>query len=54
MRVQKAKKISPESLSETAAALISRTPALRGLGGQDSLQLYMELYMVKLLLTFKM
>jgi hypothetical protein len=54
IRIQKKKKISREGLSEMASALISRTPALRGLGGQDSLHLYMELYMVKLLLTFKM
>jgi hypothetical protein len=54
IRIQKKKKISSEGLSEMASALIARTPALRSLGGQDSLHLYMELYMVKLLLTFKM
>jgi hypothetical protein len=54
IRMQKKKKISPEGLSEMAAALISHTPALRSIGGQDSLKLYMELYMVKLLLIFKM
>lgn len=54
LRIQKKKKISRESLSEMTSVLISRTPALRSLGGQDSLHLYMELYMVKLLLTFKM
>ncbi|MDR0623054.1 MAG: hypothetical protein LBG10_01320 [Treponema sp.] len=54
LRVQKNKKISREGLNEMAAALIARTPALRGLRGQDSLHLYIELYMVKLLMTFKM
>lgn len=54
MRLHKTKKISPEGLGEIAANLISRTPALRSLGAQDSLRLYLELYMVKLLLTFKL
>jgi hypothetical protein len=54
MRIRKNKKISSEGLNETASALIARTPALRGLGGRDSLLLYIELYMVKLLLNFKM
>ncbi|MDR2257875.1 MAG: hypothetical protein LBE14_01860 [Treponema sp.] len=54
LRIQKKKKISREGLSEISTALISRTPALQNLGGQDSLHLYLELYMVKLLMTFKM
>jgi hypothetical protein len=54
IRIHKSKKISLEGLSEIAADLVARTPALQGLGGRDSLLLYMELYMVKLLLTFKM
>jgi hypothetical protein len=54
MRIRKNKKISSEDLNETASALIARTPALRGLRGRDSLLLYIELYMVKLLLNFKM
>jgi hypothetical protein len=54
IRVHKKQKISREGLAEIAAALIAHTPALRGLGAQDSLHLYLELYMVKLLLTFKM
>jgi hypothetical protein len=54
IRIRKKKQISPENLSEMATALINRTPALRELSGQDSLHLYLELYMVKLLLTFKM
>jgi hypothetical protein len=54
IRIHKRKKISPEGLNELAADLLVRSPALQSLGAQDSLRLYMELYMVKLLLTFKM
>jgi hypothetical protein len=54
LRVHKMKKISRQGLGEIAAALVSRSPALRGLNAQDSLRLYLELYMAKLLLTFKM
>jgi hypothetical protein len=54
LRIHKNKKISSRDLNEMALDLAARTPALRSLGGQDSLILYMELYMVKLLLTFKM
>jgi hypothetical protein len=54
VRIRKNKKIGAEHLSEMAAAIISRTPALQGLSAQDSLRLYMELYMVKLLLTYKL
>jgi hypothetical protein len=54
MRLHKKKKISREGLGEIAANLVSRIPALRSLGGRDSLRLYLELYMVKLLLNFKM
>jgi hypothetical protein len=54
IRIHKTKKISAGGLNEMASALIARTPALGSLGELDSLHLYMELYMVKLLLTFKM
>jgi hypothetical protein len=54
MRIHKKKKISRERLDEAAADLISHIPALRSLGAQDSLRLYLELYMVKFLLTFKL
>ncbi|MDR1099928.1 MAG: hypothetical protein LBL28_05540, partial [Treponema sp.] len=54
IRVHKKKPISRENLNEIAGALIASAPALRSLGGQDSLHLYMELYMVKLLLNIKM
>ncbi|MDR2210113.1 MAG: hypothetical protein LBO65_01400 [Spirochaetaceae bacterium] len=54
MRIQKNKKLSSQDLNEMAAELAARTPALRSLGEQDSLLLYMELYMVKLLLAFRL
>jgi hypothetical protein len=54
LRVHKKKKFSPEALNEIAIDLIARTPALRSLSARDSLRLYLELYMVKLLMNFKM
>jgi hypothetical protein len=54
IRIRKNRKINAEQLGETAAAIISHTPALQELSAQDSLRLYMELYMVKLLLTCKL
>jgi hypothetical protein len=54
LRIRKNRKISAGQLDEMAAAIISRTPALQGLSAQDSLRLYMELYMVKLLLTWRL
>jgi hypothetical protein len=53
VRVHKAKKISRESLGETANRLISSTPALYGLSGQDSLHLYIELLMVRMMLAIR-
>jgi hypothetical protein len=53
VRIHKTRKINEEGLGEIAGGIISRTPALQNLGGQDSLRLYMELYMVKLLLDIK-
>jgi hypothetical protein len=54
VRLHKHKKISPEGLAEIAADLIAHTPALRSLSAQESLLLYLELYMTKLLLTFRL
>jgi hypothetical protein len=54
IRIHKKKRISREGLGEIASSIISGNSALRGLGGQDSLHLYLELYMVKLLINFKM
>ncbi|MDR1420982.1 MAG: hypothetical protein LBI86_11465 [Treponema sp.] len=53
VRIHKTRKINREGLEEIAGGIISRTPALQDLGGQDFLHLYMELYMVKLLLDIK-
>jgi hypothetical protein len=53
LRLHKKRKISREGLGGIAANLVSEIPALRSLSAQDSLRLYLELYMVKLLLTFK-
>jgi hypothetical protein len=36
-----------------ASNLVTHNPALHSLGGQESLHLYLELYMVKLLLNIK-
>jgi hypothetical protein len=54
LRIRKNRKINAEQLDEMAAAIIAHTPALQGLSAQDSLRLYMELYMVKLLLTWRL
>ncbi|MDR0876953.1 MAG: hypothetical protein LBN21_02785 [Treponema sp.] len=54
IRVQKNRRITRESLSDMATGLVTHTPALQKLSGQESLHLYMELYMVKLLLNIKM
>jgi hypothetical protein len=54
VRIRKNRKISAGQLDEMSAAIIAHTPALQSLGAQDSLRLYMELYMVKLLLTWRL
>jgi hypothetical protein len=54
LRIRKNRKISAEQLDEMAAAIISHTPALQGLSAQDSLRLYVELYMVKLLSSWRL
>ncbi|MDR0602026.1 MAG: hypothetical protein LBG42_06545 [Treponema sp.] len=53
IRIHKTKKINREGLEEIATGIVSHNPALQSLGGQDSLHMYMELYMVKLLLDTK-
>jgi hypothetical protein len=54
VRIHRSKKISREGLADIALMIISRNTALRSLGAKDSLQLYLELYMVKLLVNFRM
>jgi hypothetical protein len=46
-------KITRVTLGETAAGIIAGNPALKSLGGKDALKQYMELYMIKQLLTIK-
>ena len=53
MRVHKTKKVTRESLNEMSSYLVASTPALQNLGDQESLHRYMELYMLKLLLSRK-
>ena len=53
IRVHKSRKISRESLDETANLIISSTPALHKISSQDTLHLYIQLYMVKLLLNIQ-
>jgi len=53
IKVHKTKKISRESIHESVHRIIDGTSALRGLSNQDSLCLYMELYMAQLLSNIK-
>ena len=49
LKIQKHFKPTQETLSELAANLVSRNKALSSLSARDSLLLYLELYMIKLL-----
>jgi hypothetical protein len=53
LRVQKHFKVTRETLSALASDIVSRTPSLWELGGKDSLFLYVELYLVKLMQNMK-
>jgi hypothetical protein len=53
IRIHKSKKLPRKSLDEITNRLISSTPALHSLSSQDSLHLYIELLMVKMMLTIK-
>jgi hypothetical protein len=52
-RILKAKKIREANLGNLADDIISHNQTLRGMQGRESLRLYIMLYLVKLLLTFK-
>jgi hypothetical protein len=52
-RILKAKRISEANLGGLADSIISHNQTLMSLQGRESLRLYIELYLVKLLLTFK-
>ena len=51
MKVYKLKRITEKGLREMSDLLITRNPALKSIKEKDALRLYMELYMLKLLLT---
>ena len=53
LRVHKSKKISREGIESAATLIISGTPALHQLSSLDALHLYIQLYMVKLLLDIR-
>ncbi|MCL2127459.1 MAG: hypothetical protein FWH38_04330 [Treponema sp.] len=54
LKVYKLKRITHKGLQEISSMLITRNPTLQGLGDQKSLGMYMELYMIKLLLNRRM
>jgi len=51
LKVYKVKQITREGLKDMAGLLVNRNPALSSLTDQESLRLYIELYMLKLLLA---
>jgi hypothetical protein len=53
LRVHKHYKLSMEALSQLASGIVNRTPSLQTLHRSDSLQLYVELYLIKLMETVK-
>ncbi|MDR0449635.1 MAG: hypothetical protein LBH26_00020 [Treponema sp.] len=54
LRVRKHIKLTEEELKELAEGIIKGTPSLETLKANDYLSLYMQLYMVKLLLTIRL
>jgi hypothetical protein len=53
MRVQKHFNVTRETLTTLASNIVNRTASLQGLKGKDSLLLYVELYLVKLMQASK-
>ena len=51
LKVYKYKRITREGLQDMSALLLKRSPSLKNRTDQDSLRLYMELYMLKLMLN---
>jgi hypothetical protein len=51
IKIYRTTQLSQESLGDIADGLIARSPALQRLGNRQALRLYMQLYMVKLMLT---
>ena len=53
IKIYKLKRITRDNLQEMADSLIQSNPALKSLTNQKSLLLYMEVYLVKLLLNYR-
>ena len=53
LKIQKHFRLTPESIHQMAQNTIVRTPSLSSLSGRDSLLIYTELYMLKLLGNIK-
>jgi len=53
LKIQKQFKLTQEAISQMARNIITRTPSLASLSGRDSLILYSELYLIKLLGNLK-
>ena len=53
LKIQKQFQLSQEVISQMASNTVTRTPPLAALNGRDSLILYAELYMIKLLQNIK-
>ena len=53
LRVKKQFRITRETLSQMAQHIVSHTPAIATLSGRDSLVLYAELYLIKLMRNLK-
>jgi hypothetical protein len=53
LRLQTHKKVSPKSIVSLADAIIAQSPALQQLDAQESLHLYIQLYIIKLLENIK-
>ncbi|MDR1575437.1 MAG: hypothetical protein LBS37_05470 [Treponema sp.] len=51
IKIYRTRQLSRESLGDIADGLIARNPALQRLGNRQALRLYIQLYMVKLLIT---
>jgi hypothetical protein len=54
LRLRKRARLSEEDLKELAEGIVRGTPSLETLKANDYLSLYMQLYMLKLLLTIRL
>jgi hypothetical protein len=48
LRLQKSPRVTPDALKRLASAIVTESPTLQTLGGQDALIFYIELYIIKL------